>query len=64
MCFFPSVESAYLEQKVPISTLKHLIFRKYFFQKLTQFSQRNKVLLASASNTDGFPLRDTCVSST
>jgi hypothetical protein len=37
---------------------------EYFFQKLTQFSQRNSVLHSSASNTDGFPSRDTCVSST
>jgi len=34
---------------VPISTLKHLLFTKYFFQKLTQLSQRNNVLLASVS---------------
>jgi hypothetical protein len=39
---------------VPISTLKHLIFKKYFFQKLTQLSQRNNVLLASASTQMDF----------
>jgi hypothetical protein len=38
----------------PISTLKHLICRKYSFQKLTQFSQENNVLDATVSNIDGF----------
>jgi hypothetical protein len=38
--------------------------QKVIFQKLTQFSQGNNLLNAPASNTDGFLLRDTCVSST
>jgi hypothetical protein len=47
--------------KKPLCFYKLLSFRKYYFQKLTQFSQRNNVLDASGSNTDGFPWRDTCV---
>jgi hypothetical protein len=43
-----------LQQKVPISTLNHLIFGKYFFPKLTQLSKRNNVLLASASTQMDF----------
>jgi hypothetical protein len=37
---------------------------KFSFQKVTQFSQGNKVLDLSASNTGGLLSRDTCVSST
>jgi hypothetical protein len=48
----------------PISTLKNPSCRKFSFQKQTQFSQGNNVLDVAASNTDGFPLRDSCVSST
>jgi hypothetical protein len=44
--------------------MKTMIWRKYSFQKLTQFTQGNNVLDAAASNTDGFVLRDTYVSST
>jgi hypothetical protein len=40
-----------------------MIFRKYSFQKLTQFSQGNKVLHDHSSNTDVFLSRDSCVSS-
>jgi hypothetical protein len=64
MYFYNLVEWAFLQQNEPISTLKTMIFRKYSFQKLTQFSEGNNVLDAPASNTDGFPSRDTCVSST
>jgi hypothetical protein len=39
-------------------------WQEEFFQNLSQFSQGNKVLDAPASNTEGFPSRDTCVSST
>jgi hypothetical protein len=46
------------------STLKILIWRMYSFQKLTQYSQANNVLYAPASNTGGFLVRYTCVSST
>jgi hypothetical protein len=34
--------------------LKHLSFRKYSFQKLTEFSKWNNVLHSHASSTDGF----------
>jgi hypothetical protein len=44
--------------------LETLSWRKHFFQKLTQFWQRNNVLDAAASNKDCFPWRDACVSST
>jgi hypothetical protein len=63
MGFFNSAEYTYLEQTEPISTLKHLSCSLDSFQKLPQFSQGNNVLDAPASNTDGFLLRDTCVSS-
>jgi hypothetical protein len=36
----------------PMSTLKKLSCSKYSLQKLTQFSERNNVLDAPASNTD------------
>jgi hypothetical protein len=37
MCFSKLAEQAYLEQIEPFYTLKIIIFRKYSFQKLTQF---------------------------
>jgi hypothetical protein len=49
---------------IAISILKHLSCRKYSFEKLTQFSQGKNVPDVPASNTYGFLLRDTCVSST
>jgi hypothetical protein len=49
---------------VSISPLKHLSWRIYSSQKLTQISQRNSGLDAAASNTDGFVWRDAYVSST
>jgi hypothetical protein len=63
MIFIKSAEMAYFEQTEPISTLKHLSCKKFSLQKLTQYLQRNNVLDAPASNTDGFLLKDTCVSS-
>jgi hypothetical protein len=51
-------------RKKPITTLKHLLCRKYSIQKVTQFSQRNNVLGAVASGINGFLWRDSCVSST
>jgi hypothetical protein len=33
----------------------------YSFKKLTQFSQKNTVPCVSASDTNGFLLRDACV---
>jgi hypothetical protein len=36
--FFNSTESTYLEKNEPFPTLKGLICRKYFFQKLPQLS--------------------------
>jgi hypothetical protein len=53
----------HLEQPEPISTLKTLICRQYFFQKLSQSAQGNNVLDAPSSNTDIFLWRNTCVSS-
>jgi hypothetical protein len=64
ICFINSAELASLEHSKPISILKHLSCKKFSFQKLTQFSQGSNVLDALASNTDGFPLRDICVTST
>jgi hypothetical protein len=64
MCFFNSGEKAYLEQTQPLSTLKFLSCREYFFQKISQFSHGNNMLDARASNTDSFLSRDTCVLST
>jgi hypothetical protein len=64
MCFFKYAEEAYLKQNESFSTLKSLIYRKYFFQKLTDISQGNNVLDAPASMTDAFHWRATCVFST
>jgi hypothetical protein len=64
MCFFNSAEQACLEQRDPIYTLQTVTCRKYSFQKLIQYAQEINVLDAPASNTDGFLLRDACVSST
>jgi hypothetical protein len=47
----------------PYSNLKSDL-QKVCLSKLTQFSQGNKWLVALASTTDPFLLRDTCVSST
>jgi hypothetical protein len=41
-----------------------MICRKYSFQTASLFAQINNMLDAPASNTDGFLLRDTCLSST
>jgi hypothetical protein len=62
--FLELAEQTSLEQTKTFNTLKPMIWRKYSCQKLSQFSQGNNVLDASASNLDGFPWRDTCVSST
>jgi hypothetical protein len=61
---FNSDEYTYLEQREPLSTLKHLSWRKCFFEKVTQLSQGNSILDATASNTNVFLSRETCVSST
>jgi hypothetical protein len=50
--------------KQSISPLETPEFRKYSFQKLTQFSQGNNVLDALGSNTDGFLSSSSSVSST
>jgi hypothetical protein len=63
-CVINLLEYAYLEQNEPFSNLKVLMCRKNSFHKLTQFSQVNNVLDAPASNSDGFLLRDTCISTT
>jgi hypothetical protein len=54
ICFFNSVEYAYLEQNESVSTRKQLSLSKYSFQKLTQFSQGNNVLDAPTSHTHDF----------
>jgi hypothetical protein len=54
ICFFNLAEESYLEQKEPVSTLKHLNFRRCSFQKVAQFPQGNNMLDAVASNIDGF----------
>jgi hypothetical protein len=54
ICFFNSAEYACLEQREPVSNLNNLSCRRYSFQKLTQFTQGNKVIDATASNTDSF----------
>jgi hypothetical protein len=54
MSFFNLPQKAYLEQTEGITTLKHVSYRKYSFQKLTQSSQGNNLLHAHTSNTDGF----------
>jgi hypothetical protein len=41
--------------------LKNMIFRKYSFQKLTQFLQKDNVLAAVDLNVDDFPCASTCV---
>jgi hypothetical protein len=46
-----------------MSTLKTTIYRKYSFQKLTEFSQVNKVQDDPNSNMHAFLWRDTRVSS-
>jgi hypothetical protein len=54
MCSFNLAEKAYVEQTELISSLKTMTDRKYSFQKLIQFSHRNNMLEAAASNIDGF----------
>jgi hypothetical protein len=63
MYFFNLSEQAYLEQTEPVSTLKTMICWKYFFQKLTHFSQENNALDAPASNIDDLTCSNTCVTS-
>jgi hypothetical protein len=41
-----------------------MIHGKYYFQKLTQFSEGNNVLNTASSKVDGFLWGDTCVSTT
>jgi hypothetical protein len=63
MCFLNSAEKANLEQTA-LLPLENRKCRKYSFQKLTQFTEGNKVLDLPASNTNVFLWRDICVSST
>jgi hypothetical protein len=63
MGFINSAEEAHLQHNKPKPTLKILNCRKYFFQKLTLFSQGNNVIDDAASHVDDFLSRDTCVSS-
>jgi hypothetical protein len=64
MFFLNLVKEAYLQQRQPIPTLINLSWRRYSFQKLTQFSKRNNVLDAPASYMNVFLLRNTSVYST
>jgi hypothetical protein len=61
--FVNYAEYTYLELTEILSTLKHLNCWKYSFQKLTQFSQGNNVVVAAALNMDGFLWRERRVSS-
>jgi hypothetical protein len=63
MLFSMFCEKAYLEQTQPVSTLKHLSFRKTSFQKLNILTWKH-MQEGAVSNIDGFLWRDTCVSST
>jgi hypothetical protein len=63
LCLFNSAKQAYLEQRDPISTLKYWSWRKYSFQKVSQFSQVNNLLHAPASTTHGFLSGDIWASS-
>jgi hypothetical protein len=63
MCFINSGVQAYFSQRESNFTLENSHSRKYSFQKLDQLSLGNNVLDAPTSNTDGFLLSDTCVSS-
>jgi hypothetical protein len=56
ICLFGAMET--------IFTMETINCKEYSFQNPTQFSQGNHVLDVPASNTDGFLLRDTSVSST
>jgi hypothetical protein len=59
MCFYNTTEYTYLPGTEPFSILKSKLCRKYFLQKLHQFSQGNHVLDAASSNIGGFHWRDT-----
>jgi hypothetical protein len=48
------MQIGYLEQNECFYPLKTLISKQYSFQKLTEFSQGNKVLDAPNSNIDAF----------
>jgi hypothetical protein len=63
MCFFNSAEQP-IWNKMCVSALESHEWQSVFLSKLPQFSQRNNVLDVPHSNIDGFPLRDTRVSST
>ena len=54
MCFFNLAEHACLQRSESFSSWKILICMKKYFQKVTQFSQGNNVLHATASNRHGF----------
>jgi hypothetical protein len=64
MCFINSAQYVYLEQNETNSTWNNQSCRKYYFQKLSQFSQGNNVVPAAASNIDGCFCNGTWVSST
>jgi hypothetical protein len=52
-----------MEQNMNFFSLKTMTERQYSFQKLTHFSQGDKLHFALPSNFDGFLSRVTCLSS-
>jgi hypothetical protein len=60
-CFFNLAEEAYWVQNEPFLTLK-TGFQEVFLSNTNSFSLGSNVLDATASNTNGFLLRDMCVS--
>jgi hypothetical protein len=63
MCFFNSVEQAYLVLNEPFYTLKTMISRN-LFSKTNSIHYGSNVPVAAASNIDGFHSRHTRVSLT
>ena len=63
MCFFNRAEYSDLDLRQPNTILKNLLFRKYYFPKLSPFSQGRHGLHAPVSNTDGFVSRHTYIPS-
>jgi hypothetical protein len=53
--FSNSAEYVYVEKREPATTLRHLIWRMYSFQRLTPFSQKKNVQDAPASNNEWYP---------
>jgi hypothetical protein len=54
LCFFNSGEQAYFEQIEHFSPLATMMGKQYYFQKLTQFSQKNNGPDSQPSHLDVF----------